>query len=289
MTGLIYVILIALWGVVLVPRWLRRHDETREVRDSEALEVALSGERDHGEYASDEHDSNEPGIDGHDQRHRSGNRAAMWGEYLGGMVQIDYDRYTKHLKSQGDSLASKVHRRRNILLALVAAVVGSLIGTVVGVLPGSLVVLSTFLLGGYVSAMVIFMRNRTARSGKQSDRQRETASPSTGRDQNNSGVAVDGVRVVGADADRWDPRETTLPTYVTKPKASKVPRRIDLTTGWTGADMVAQAREQQASPELEQQFDREWAVVEPQAEDDVARYANGYAEDEGYYRRAVNE
>ena len=123
-----------------------------------------------------------------------------------------------------------------------------------------------------------------------SNRDRETATPDAGWEHEASGMAVDGVRVVGAETDRWDPRETTLPTYVTKSKASKIPRRIDLTSGWTGADMVAQAREQQqASPELEQQFDREWAVVAPQAEADVESYANGQADDDGYYRRAVNE
>lgn len=284
MTGLIYVILIGVWGVVLVPRWLRRHDETREMRDSEALEAALSGERNDGE-----HDSDELGIDEYGQSDAQDSRAATWGEYLAGLVQVDLGRYADQLKMRGSGPATTARRRRNILLALAAAVVVSLIGAVVGVLPGALVVLSTFLLGGYVSAMVLFMRNGAARSGGRLDHQRDTESRSAGRDQGDSGVAVDGVRVVGAEADRWDPRETTLPTYVTKTKASKIPRRIDLTTGWTGADMVAQAREQQASPELEQQFDREWAVVAPQPDDEVADYANGHVEDEGYYRRAVNE
>ena len=76
---------------------------------------------------------------------------------------------------------------------------------------------------------------------------------------------------------------------MSKTKASKIPRRIDLTSGWTGADMVAQAREQQASPDLANQFDREWAAVEPDSEAEIERLAQGSHEEERYYRRAVNE
>jgi hypothetical protein len=289
-TGLIYVILIAVWGVVLVPRWLRRHDEMREAGDSEALEAALKSES-----GLDEHASVEPANDEHERWHPEAGRAATWGEYLGGMVQIDYDRYTSHLKRRGTGLASTARRRRKIVIALAVVVGVSLIGAVVGVLPGALVVLSSFLLGGYVCAMVIFMRSGTARNGSRSDERGEVPASTHGQTRETSGAVVDGVRVVGAETDSWEPRETTLPTYVTKTKASKIPRRIDLTSGWTGADMVEQARQQQASPQLEQQFDREWAVVAPEPEADVAGYAAGelapdtHIEDDGYYRRAVNE
>lgn len=289
MTGLIYVILIAVWGVVLVPRWLRHHDENRATEDSEALEAALSSEREFVEFDSEWHDSDEAGMAGRSQGDPRHNRAVTWREYLGGMVPVDYSRYTSHVKTPGTSLASTARRRRNILLALAVVFVASVVGLVVGVIPGSLVVLSTLLLGGYVSAMVFFMRSSATRRGKHFDRQRESAATATEREQGTSGLVVDGVRVVGSESDRWDPRETTLPTYVTKTKASKIPRRIDLTSGWTGADMVAQARERQASAVPQEQFAREWAAVEPDADADVERYANGNIADEGYYRRAVNE
>jgi hypothetical protein len=44
--------------------------------------------------------------------------------------------------------------------------------------------------------------------------------------------------------DAWNPVPTTLPTYVTAPRATKMPRVIDLTHpgAWTGAAMVEQAR-----------------------------------------------
>lgn len=289
-TGLIYVILIAVWGVVLVPRWLRRHDEMREMGDPEALEAALHSDRDSSRRDSNDRYRDEYGVEEPGRGDPREHQATSWGEYLGGIVQVDYNKYTDHLLRRGSGLTSTARRRRKIVIGLGAAVVVSLFGAIFGVLPGSLMVLSTFLLAGYISAMVIFMRNNAAvRSGKRSDLQQGGVAPATGRENEASGVAVDGVRVVGAGTDSWDPRETTLPTYVTKPKASKIPRRIDLTSGWTGADMVAQAREQQASPELERQFDREWATVDPEPEAEVERYASGHVESADYYRRAVNE
>ena len=42
MTGLIYVILIAVWVVVLVPRFLRHHDESKRMREAERLEAAVA-------------------------------------------------------------------------------------------------------------------------------------------------------------------------------------------------------------------------------------------------------
>jgi hypothetical protein len=47
----------------------------------------------------------------------------------------------------------------------------------------------------------------------------------------------------------WHAVPTTLPTYVTAPRATRIPRVIDLTTpgSWTGSAMVAQARDSLAA------------------------------------------
>jgi hypothetical protein len=42
MTGLIYVIIIALWAAVLIPIWLRRHDQISEVRSTARFQSAMS-------------------------------------------------------------------------------------------------------------------------------------------------------------------------------------------------------------------------------------------------------
>jgi hypothetical protein len=41
-TGLIYVVIIALWGAVLIPIWLRRHDQISEVRSTARFQSAMS-------------------------------------------------------------------------------------------------------------------------------------------------------------------------------------------------------------------------------------------------------
>jgi hypothetical protein len=41
-TGLIYVVIIALWAAVLIPIWLRRHDQISEVRSTARFQSAMS-------------------------------------------------------------------------------------------------------------------------------------------------------------------------------------------------------------------------------------------------------
>ncbi len=41
MTGLIYVVIIALWAAVLIPIWLRRHDQISEVRSTARFSSAM--------------------------------------------------------------------------------------------------------------------------------------------------------------------------------------------------------------------------------------------------------
>jgi hypothetical protein len=271
-TGLIYVILIGVWGVVLVPRWLRRHDESKAVDKSEGLEAALGSESQRtGDQLPDEI------------------RAATWAEYARGLASVDLDQVTSGMSFTGTGASPAARRRGKIMMGLAGLLAVSVAGVLLGFLPASLAGLSTLLFAGYVSAMVYFMRRKETAATQQGAWVRASAQASAGQVMTVGDVAVDGVRVVADGSNTWEPQETTLPTYVSKTKASKIPRRIDLTSGWTGADMVAQAREQQASPDLAAQFDREWAAVEPDSDVEVERYASGHDESERYYRRAVNE
>ncbi len=264
MTGLIYVILISLWGVVLVPRWLRHHDESRRRREAARVERALNP---HASQSADPH------LAEHDEY-------LSWREYLRSLTRRDAGRWESApwLESLRAPRGRHARRRRTVLLALGATTGVALIGAVAGVLPGFLAVGVTLLLGGYVTAMFLQMRQWEMRNRASETREYEApaARPAA------PAQALDGVRLVAGQADagsQWAPRETTLPIYANKSKASKIPRRIDLThQGWTGADMVEQARVQQ--------FDREFAAVEPQIDEQVEELAN-YRD--AYYRRAVNE
>ncbi len=268
-TGLIYVILISLWGVVLVPRWLRHHDEVKRRRETERMERALNPH-----LTAPRH----PETESHEY--------TSWREYLRSLTQRPTGGWqtVPLVESLRAPQTSAARRRRTLVLGLGAFTGVTMLGAVVGLLPGFLPVLGTLALGGYLTAMYLQMRQwegqRYAADATGAGRSDVAAS----RDR-----VRDGVRLVDGEAhgaDGWEPVPTTPPLYATKPKASKIPRRIDLTSqGWTGADMVEQARAQQ-SPQAQEQFDREFAAVEPQTDEQVDELAN-YRE--RYYRRAVNE
>lgn len=278
MTGLVYVILISLWGVVLVPRWLRHHDESRRRREAERLERALNPHRAPAHHPAD--------VDPD-----TAERYQSWGEYLRSLTRLDHSNM-RWLESMRAPRSRHARRRRTISVGLFAVFCLGVVGAVAGVLPGFVAVLSALLLGAYVTAVFWQSRQWEARLLQRAASQHGEAAawgaapaPSAfARD-----LVTDGVRVVAgapAEASTWEPKQTPLPTYTSKSKATKIPRRIDLTDrGWTGADMVEQARAQQ-HPELQQQFDREFAALEPLAEDEVGAYANP---EEGYYRRAAGE
>jgi hypothetical protein len=40
-TGLIYLVIIALWAAVLIPMWLKRHDQVSEVRSTTRFSTAM--------------------------------------------------------------------------------------------------------------------------------------------------------------------------------------------------------------------------------------------------------
>ncbi|MFN8125510.1 MAG: hypothetical protein U0R64_03240 [Candidatus Nanopelagicales bacterium] len=271
MTGLIYVILISLWGVVLVPRWLRHHDESRRRREAARVERALNPHRQHepaqGDLADDHYQS--------------------WREYLRSLARRDPREHTQWLETLRTPRGRHARRRRTIVLALSGMSVVGILGAFVGIVPGFVAVSGVLLLGGYLTLMFIQMRQWESQRDQRSDQAAPMADRPVGRP---AAATTDGVRLVGgtmAVGSEWEPRETTLPTYTAKSKASKVPRRIDLTRqGWNGASMVEQARAQQ-SPHLQQQFEREFAAVEPDPDQQIEELANRSGE--RYYRRAVNE
>ncbi|MDP4012998.1 MAG: hypothetical protein U0990_05800 [Candidatus Nanopelagicales bacterium] len=283
MTGLIYVILIALWGVVLVPRLLRYHDEGRERRASERLQTALSSLRPAGQ--------SEPGSAG-----GSLESAASWSEYASSLMQRGIGPHSLTFRG-AEGISRAARRRRKIVVSLGLGFAVSLVGAVAGVLPGSFVVLVGMALGSYVAAMAYVMGRGVSGVRPPRDQGAEVADISlrrgAGAGVQQSSVVTDGVRLISGEEDRegtWDARQTTLPTYVTKPRASKIPRRIDLTArGWTGADMVERARQQRPSRELEEQFGMEWAAVEPNDMAELEELASPSDHGDEYYRKAVNE
>jgi len=175
-------------------------------------------------------------------------RAQSWLAYTKSLTQIDPTAFLAQLRSPRSPNAQ---RRRTIVFGLSGSFVVTMLGTMIGLVPGILTVFLGLALAGYLSAMFMQMRQWDSRSSGQAIVNGEARN---GLRSWTPTAPTAGVRIVSgteSTGSSWAPQETTLPTYVSKSKASKIPRRIDLTREATGAGMVDAARQQQASPRLQ--------------------------------------
>ncbi len=230
MTGLIYLVIIALWAAVLIPMWLRRHDQISEVRSTARFSSAMRS------LASD----------------------------------------SRTLRNrQANSPQAIAARRRALVLAVLAGITTvALLAAVMGTVPMWIPLLSVIPLAGFVAAtaMTASMRqqahastrdtrraatrvtSRAASAQEASTRETSTRATSTrvvveddfeAWDPWEEDVAWDvTARAEVRDPNAWDAVPTTLPTYVSAPRATAVPREIDRASGgdWSGDAMVQAAR-----------------------------------------------
>ena len=157
----------------------------------------------------------------------------------------------------------KASTRRAIVLGLLTALVlGALVGAALGLVPKWLPVLATLPVIAFIAATVMTSAQRsTSRSIA-----RPAASPRISR---RTADRAPDARPAVADAQTdeewenwnawddddqsWEAVPTTLPTYVTAPRASAVPRGIDRATPgeWTGSAMVETAQAMRSRPASE--------------------------------------
>ena len=242
MTGLIYVVIIALWAAVLIPIWLRRHDQISEVRStarfSSAMKSLGKGESDKG---------------------GSGRSRAY---------------------SPAQEAAAK--RRAIIMGVLSGALALLLVLAVVGLVPRWAPIVLAVLVLSYVIAAGVTSSKRSAGSERRrldhfdeyeeydelnedayddyrevayTDRVAEVAYPRS-RGARPATKRSRDAQVAAAMDDflEWDPWEgeqdedawsavpTTLPTYVNAPRATRVRRPIERDRDWSGEAMVEAAR-----------------------------------------------
>lgn len=225
MTGLIYVVIIGLWAAVLIPMWLRRHDQISEVRSTARFSSAMR-------------------TLGRDSRGRT-IKAPM-----GGSTQATAD-------------ASR--RRLTVLAVLVITLLVTSGMYLMAMVPVAVPVIAGIALLGFLAAMFLTARaRRTAGSMRVTYREdlespeQEVARRSRQR-QEHARSRREGMTVreeleefenwdpwaEDEDADSWQAVPTTLPTYVSKPRATSVPRGIERAHGgeWNGQKMVSAARE----------------------------------------------
>ncbi len=212
MTGLIYIVIIALWAAVLIPMWLRRHDQISEVRSTARFENSMARLGSHDEIGN-----------------RRGGRNHM---------------------SQMTSMNPAAKRRATILASLAGMTALTLLLALVSVAPKWMPILFGLLTAAFMvaSAMTASARTQAAparvRRAEPASRRERTAAPAAAQ----TAAAVDDWENWNAwddEDEAWEAVPTTLPTYVTAPRASQVPRPIDKARPgeWTGSAMVEAAAE----------------------------------------------
>lgn len=208
---MLYLAIVAMWAAVLIPMWWRQREQVQPVRSVDRFHGAMQ---------------------------------TLAGARSG--------RPVSHL--------TPAQRRRRTFLGLVGSLLVVAVTVLLGWLPGAVVVLPLGLLAGFAvlaRAQVLREQARRGDLGVVGTReglaamQRAVMRPAPVRAVRRS--LQEPVEVPAADDNPhvrvvergWAPTATTLPTYVTAPAATRVPRVIDLTTpgAWTGEAMVRQAGE----------------------------------------------
>jgi hypothetical protein len=285
-TGLVYLAIIALWAAFLIP-WLSRHrDELHGRRSGDRYQRAMDSLAKASDDQQDEDDHADDLL-----AEDVGPAASPLPTPAQAMAIVGA------LLGRSGSSGRVVRRRRRVLAVLGAGFAAAVAGTLAGYLPGVAPVAFAGLLVVYLTVLVRTAA-RPATEGwaatGASDEHREAAR----RAQRQAQALLRARQSAAASGEsgRWDAVPTTLPTYVTKPKAAKVPRVVDLTAparGTAGEAMVARAqqeRERSRKSLAQRQFEQEIAAVEPDALEEVAELVSP-REPEEYrqpYRRAAN-
>ena len=300
MTGLIYVAIIAVWAIVLVPAWLRRHDhmdpERSVDRFSRAMQTLASrpsilgipmpgdeGQRDEGQQHVAQDEAPEVFRVTRPDLTAATARLGTVTAKVGGAATQAGGRVRR---------TSAAARRRAVLSVLL---VGLLVVTglvLVGVLMPIAVVAPVGLLGGFVvAARAQVARERVQRSSGQ----RRSVAPVKAQAPSTTRRAP----AAAAGDTTWEARPTTLPTYVTAPPAAGFPRVIDTATpgAWTAAAMLERAQQEKlraermaaAKAEAIAKAKAEQAAAEARNRDEDFLAAEAAMWESRNRRRAVNE
>lgn len=251
MTGLIYIVIIALWAAVLIPMWLRRHDQISEVRSTARFENSMAR--------------------------------------LGSHDEVQFSRGGRDHMNRQITLTPSGKRRAIVLASLTGLTALTLLLALVSVAPKWMPILFGLLTAAFMvaSAMTAPARTQAAparvRRTSPSSRSERAAAPVAAK-----AVVEDDWETWNAwddEDEAWEAVPTTLPTYVTAPRASQVPRPIDKARPgeWTGSAMVEAAQEMRDASAAQA---AEIAAVAA-AYDDITAEIPVITAD--YDRRAVNQ
>ena len=251
MTGLIYVVIIALWAAVLIPIWLRRHDQISEVRSTARFSSAMKTLG----------------------KNEKAGRSARRGSSLGRPT------------SPVQEAAAK---RRAVVMGILSAALAVVLAlAVVGLVPRWAPIVLAVVVLTYVIAASMTSSRRAAGADRRSmaddesleygideyddefesefeedyrevayaDRVADVAYPRSRGTRPTSKRVRDAQMAAAMDdflswdpwegeqsEERWSAVPTTLPTYVNAPRATRVRRPIERDRDWSGQAMVEVAR-----------------------------------------------
>jgi hypothetical protein len=250
-TGLIYVAIIAVWAVVLVPAWLRRHDHldpersvdrfTRSMQTLAARPSVLG-------IPMPTHEENADAIDAptaevvrprRGMRPRRGLRRRPKSTKSPANAQTSTSRRSSGAaKGRGRRRLSAAARRRIVLAVLTVALLVVIGLVVAGVLLPVAIAAPSVLIVGF-----LFLARHQVRAARRARRRVERpGAPSAAATSPAARPAAPASGTAGA---TWEARATPLPTYVTAPRADGYPRSADPVPGaWTAAAMLERAQRQ---------------------------------------------
>ncbi len=247
---MLYAVIILLWVCVLLPIWLRRHDEALESRSADRFASAMRT------------------LSRRPAEAREVAMPARTGE------PIHADAGTERAIADGRALlAARRRRSLGVLGGLTAGVLGL---ALLGVVPGWAVALPGLALAGFVVHLRRETKAQAARDRRRRARPRAARLPlssaprAAARSAADAGASLLPAAAIAAtvpepqqfeaveepydsELDRvWEPVAVPLPTYVTAPKAPRSVRVIDLTHPglWTSGHLDAAEAQELVAREL---------------------------------------
>ncbi len=261
LTGLLYAAVIAMWAVVLLPRWLGTSDKYRDSRSAQRFRRSLQS------VSTRRHRSHDVAAtpDGRSGRVDTAPADAAIDRHLDlgidpfvGTAEDGHRRRARQQDARQQATTAAAIRRRRIVLGLAVLTALLILGSLAGVTSIAWAAISSLMFGGYV-----YLLRTQSRARARAAAQRTRARPGQ------AAPASAGVRST------WDPMPAHEPSYMRAPRATAVPREIDVDEEgpWTAERMLEQA-----------------AALRADGDVDAALGPNEYAYPQEYQTaRAVNE
>lgn len=199
LTGLVYLIVIALWALILVPRWLRRHDRSAELRSSMRFDRAMKTLSRRGRGVSSTSHNVDVTVAGarnrvHDSIRVDSNAPSPIDAHLdGGLDPFEGSlteeqlRDARRRQTRSAAQAASAHRRKQVQQVLAGVSLVAFILMIMGVVSFMMFLLAPIALAGftYLSRRQSLQAERTETRLRRNEDHRSTArrSVATGSDE----------------------------------------------------------------------------------------------------------